>query len=95
MGSQGGEDMQQGGNRQMGQSTFACGQTRRSNWGVRQTVQPRVLMWGNKASKPQAIKTSVGWGENPSLTGESIGGAHRSLQCIQTYPPRNQHQGSP
>ena len=30
-------------------------------------------------------------GETPDLTGESVGGDHRILQCTQVYPPRNQH----
>ena len=39
-------------------------QTGRNNWGVRQTTQPRVPAWGNKASKPLTIKTCV-WGVTP------------------------------
>ena len=30
--------------------TFACRYTGRINWGVRHTTQPRVPVWGNKAS---------------------------------------------
>ena len=36
--------------------TFACGYTRRKNWGVRQIMQPRVPASENKASKPLAVK---------------------------------------
>ena len=34
-------------------------------------------------------------GETPRLTGEVIGETHGVLGCIQTHPPRNQHQKSP
>ena len=45
----------------LGGPIFVCGYTRR-NWGVRQTVQPRVPVWGRKASKPLTIKTCGGCG---------------------------------
>ena len=45
-----------------GGPTLAHGYTRRNNWGVRQTVQTKVPAWGNKASKPLAIKTCSGCG---------------------------------
>ena len=34
-------------------------------------------------------------GETPSLTGESVGGTYRVLECTQTHTPRNQHQKGP
>ena len=56
-GSQGGEDLRQGGS-----PTFACGHTRRNNWRMRQTAQPRVPAQGNKASKSLTLKTCGGCG---------------------------------
>ena len=56
-------------------------------------AQLRVPAWGNKASKPLAVKPVgvVAAEENPSLTGESVGEAHRILEHTKTHPPRNQH----
>ena len=34
-------------------------------------------------------------GETPSLTGESIGGIHMVLECIQAHPPGNLDQKGP
>ena len=54
--------------------TLVCRLTGRKNWGARQTVQPRVPVQGNKASKPLTEKpvgvTAVG--VMPSLSGESL-----------------------
>ena len=61
---------------------------------MRQTVQPRVPLWGNKASKP-LTKKPVGVevaGETPSLTREFVGETDRVLEHTQNHPPRNQHQ---
>ena len=60
---------------------------------MRQTMQPRVLVWETKASKPRAVKTVgvVVVGETPSLTGETVGGAHGALGHTQAHPCRNQH----
>ena len=63
---------------------------------MRQTAQPRVPVWRNRASKPLTI-TPVGVevvGETPSLTGQFIGETHMVLECTQTHPPGNQHQKS-
>ena len=43
----------------VGSPTFVCRLTGRNNYGVRQTVQPRVPVWGNKASK---LLTKNLWG---------------------------------
>ena len=40
--------------------TFVCRKTGRNNWGPRQTVQPRVPVQGNKASKPLTENTCGG-----------------------------------
>ena len=40
-----------------GGPTFTCGKTGKNNWGARQTEQPRVPAWGNKALKPLTEKT--------------------------------------
>ena len=80
-----------------GGPTFMCGQTGRNNWGARQTAQPGVPAWGNKASKP-LTEIPVGVevsGETPSLTEELFGETHRVLEHTQTHPPGNQHQKSP
>ena len=57
-------------------------------------MQPRVPVWGNKASKPLIKKTMgvAAVGETPSLTGDFIGETHRVLVHRQTYLLRNQHQ---
>ena len=80
-----------------GSSTFACRQTRRNKWGARHTAQPRVLVWGGKASRPLTVKTcgNCGRGETPILTGECDGETHRVLECTQNYLPGNQHQKGP
>ena len=44
----------------VGSRTFVCRQTGRNNWGVRQTAQPRVPVWGNKASEPLIEKICGG-----------------------------------
>ena len=70
MGSRGGEDSRQGGSWwtgwggswEAGGPAFACGWIRRNNWGARQTMQPRVPVWGNKTSTPLTEKTCGGWG---------------------------------
>ena len=64
---------------------------------MRQTAQPRVSGWKNKASKPLAIKSVVVVAavEMPSLTEEFVGETHRVLKYTQTYPRRNQHQKGP
>ena len=57
----------------------------------------RVPVWGNKASKPLAVKP-VGVamaGETPSLIGVFIGETHKVLEHTQTHLPRNQHQKDP
>ena len=105
MGSQGGKDSQQGCNwrtragkaaaSELGGPTFACRQTRRNSWGVRQTTQPRAPAQGNKASKPLTENPCGGWGSsgrNSQLTGEFIGETYRGLECTQTHPHVNQHQ---
>ena len=82
----------------LGGPTFLCGQTRRNNWGVRQTVQPRVTAQEKKTSKHLTIKTYEGEaaaGETPSLTGEFVGETHRGIECAQAHPPGNQHQKGP
>ena len=59
-------------------------------------AQPRGPAWGNKASKPLAVKP-VGVeaaGEAPSLTREVIGETPGVLECTQTHL-RNQHQKGP
>ena len=64
---------------------------------MRQTVQPRILVQGNNASKPLAEK-SVGVevaGETPSLTGKLVGETHGVIEHTQANPPRNQHQKGP
>ena len=73
-------------------SIFSC-----SFWGARQTVQPRVLVQGKKASKSLTEKTVgvVVVGEIPSLTGKGVGETHRVKECTQTHAPRNQHQKGP
>ena len=65
--------------------------------GVRQTAQPRVPVWGNKASKLLTEKTfgSCGCGRTPSLTGEFTGETQRVLKHTQTHPALNQHQKAP
>ena len=71
------------------------GRTGRSNWGMRQTTQPRVPGWGNKASKPLTENTcgrfEAAVGETPSLTGEFIGETLWVLEHTQTHLPGNQH----
>ena len=55
--------------------------------------------WGSKTDpenkdKTLAVKNSLGVaavGENPSLTGELIGGTHRVLKHTQTHLPVNHH----
>ena len=37
----------------------------------------------------------MGGGETPSLIVELIGETHRVLECVQTHPPRTQHQKGP
>ena len=37
---------------EQGSPSFTCRKARRNNWEVIQTKQPRVLVQGNKASKP-------------------------------------------
>ena len=44
----------------LGSPMFACGQTRRNNWGVRKTMKLRVPVWEKKASKPLTVKTHGG-----------------------------------
>ena len=63
----------------------------------RHTAQSRVPAWGSKASKPLAIKTCKGCSDrrNFSLTGETVGAAHGSLECTQIHPSSNQHQKGP
>ena len=34
-------------------------------------------------------------GENPSLTGQSIGKTYEVLECTQNHPPRIQYQKGP
>ena len=43
----------------------------------------QVPVWGNKASKPLAVKIYgiEAMGETPSLTGKFIGETHRDLEC--------------
>ena len=45
-----------------------------------------------KVSKPLAVKSYVAVGQIASLTGESVGGADRVLECTQAHPCGNQHQ---
>ena len=61
---------------------------------MRQTVQPRIPVWGNKAPKPLAVETYgvAVMGKTPSLTGEFVGETHRVLEHTQNHTPRNQHQ---
>ena len=72
---------------------------RGSSWWTRwQTTQPRVPVWGHKASN-HWLKTPVGVeaaaGETPSLTGELLGETHRGLERAQAHPLGNQHQRGP
>ena len=61
MGSQGKEDKQQGSGGWWSHIHVLI--TRRNNWGVRQTTQPRVPAWGKKkASKPLTVKFCGGCG---------------------------------
>ena len=62
--------------------------TGKNNWGARQTAQPRVLAWGNRASKPLAVKIyqSCGGRETPGLTAEFLG---EICRVLETHPPRN------
>ena len=62
--------------------TSVCGRTRRNNWGVRQTEQPRVPERENKASKPLAGKT-CGVCEN-RINSQ----AHRSICWRDAQDPR-------
>ena len=64
---------------------------------MRQTAQPRVPLWGNKASKPLTEKPVrvAAARETPGLTGESVGEIHKVLECTQTHPPRNHHEKYP
>ena len=55
--SQGREDAQQGGSWWKRRSHICVQINQGNNWGERQTSQPRVLSWGNKTSKPLAVKT--------------------------------------
>ena len=43
-----------------GGPTLVCGYIRKNDWGARQTVQPRVPILGDKASKPLTEKTCGG-----------------------------------
>ena len=97
-GGWGGEDAQQGGGWRTGWSHICVQIKGRYNWRARQTLQPRVQAWGSKVSKRLVVKTCggvVAVGKIPSLTGDFIGEIHRVLECIQTHPPRNQHQKGP
>ena len=80
----------------LGGPKFACGYTGRNNWGVRQTVQPRVpgeiKPQNLQLKKPVRVEAA---GETPSLTGEFVGETHRILECAQNHPPWNQHQKGP
>ena len=56
--------------------------------GSKTDCQPRVLLQGNKASKPLTEKP-VGVevvGETSSLTGEFVGETHRGLEREQAHP---------
>ena len=77
-----------------GGPTFVCRKPGGNNWGVRRTLQPRILVQGNKASKPK-ICGGVVVGETPSLTAEFIGETHRVLEHTQTHPSENPHQKGP
>ena len=81
----------------VGGSSFSQGKARRRNWRAKQTMQSRVPVRGNKASKPQAVKTCgiVAVRETPRVTGGFVGGTHRVLEHTKTHPPRNQHQKGP
>ena len=104
-GQPGGEDSQQcggwrtqrGGGLWSSVGKAAAGQRGSSYWAQPQTKQPRVLAWGNKASKPLTENTcfEAAGGETPSLTGEFAGETHRVLEHTQTRPPGNQHQKGP
>ena len=74
LGSQGREDTWQGGSQRIRRSHI-CMQINQEEQLGSKTVQARVLAWGNKASKPLAVKP-VGVavvGETPTLTGQFIG----------------------
>ena len=61
-----------------------------------QTAQPRAPAQGNKASNlsvKRLMGVEMAAGETPSLTGEVVGGNHRSLECA--HPLGNQHQRGP
>ena len=63
---------------------------------MRQTVQPRVQVRGNKASKTLKKSVRVGMvGETPRLTGEFTGETHRLIECTENHLPRYQHQKNP
>ena len=94
----GGEDSTQGNGWRTGVGKTAAGQ-QGSSWQIQQqTVQPRALAQGNKASNlwlntPVGVEAAAG--ETPSLTGEFVGETHRVPEGIQTHTPRNQHQKGP
>ena len=80
-----------------GNPTFDCRQTRRNNRRARQTKQPRVPAWGNKASKPLTKKTCGGCsGRRNSQPHRRVHWRdHRVLECTQAHPPWNKHQKGP
>ena len=65
-----------------------CGYTRRKNWGVRQTTQPRVPVLGNTASKTLTLKTCRGCGSGRNSQPHRRV-CWRDAQCPRTYtnPP--------
>ena len=83
MGSRGGEDSPQGGGWQSGQSHIQVQINWEEQLGSETDAQPRVPVWGNKASKsltetPVGVEEAVG--ETFSLTGEFVGETHRVLE---------------
>ena len=89
MGSWSGEDSSKGsGWRTWAGKVVAGGAGGRNNWGVRQTAQPRVPAWGNKASKPLTEKTCghCGGGRN-SQPHRRVCWRHPQGPRMYTNPP--------
>ena len=80
--------------RQSRQSDICMQINQEEQLGSKTDCQPRVLLQGNKASKPLTEKP-VGVevaGETTGLTGEIIGETYWVLEGTQPHPPRTQHQ---
>ena len=66
----------------LGGPIFTCRYTRVNNSGTRQTMQPRIPAWENKASKPLVVKICGGWG------GGRNGQSHRRVRWRGPWGPR-------